>query len=48
MYFQNVINTSVTRGHNCNRIIMIIISLKIKTKKCLLFLKEGYVDSGYR
>jgi len=29
MYFQNVINTSVTRGYNCNRMVVIIISLKM-------------------
>ena len=31
MYFQNVINTSVTRGHKYNRIIVIMLSLKMIT-----------------
>ena len=34
MYFQNVINTSVTRGHNYNRIIVIILSLNIRNVCC--------------
>lgn len=29
LYFQNDINTSVTRGHNCNTVLMIISSLKM-------------------